>query len=53
MQSAHWIWLPVIIAFSVLTYLAGAISLMGSVPTRLPFWPTVLTLWGARSLRAL
>ena len=43
MQSAHWMWLPVIIAFSVLTYLAGAISLQGSVTVRLPFWPTVLT----------
>jgi len=27
----------------VLTYLAGAISLQGSVTVRLPFWPTVLT----------
>ena len=43
MQSAHWIWLPVVIAFSVLTYLASAISLQGSVTIRLPFWPTVLT----------
>ena len=43
LQSAHWIWLPVIIAFSVLTYLASAISLQGSVTVRLPFWPTVLT----------
>jgi glycosyltransferase 2 family protein len=43
MQSAHWIWLPVVIAFSVLTYLASAISLQGSVTVRLPFWPTVLT----------
>jgi undecaprenyl-diphosphatase len=43
LQSAHWIWLPVVIAFSALTYLAGAISLLGSVPARLPFWPTVLT----------
>ncbi|MGZ4499128.1 MAG: flippase-like domain-containing protein [Nocardioidaceae bacterium] len=42
LQSAHWIWLPVVIAFSVLTYLAGAVSLLGSVATRLPFWPTVL-----------
>src|SRR5215475_1293839 len=41
--SAHWIWLPVVIAFSALTYLASAISLLGSVPARLPFWPTVLT----------
>jgi undecaprenyl-diphosphatase len=43
LQSAHWIWLPVIIAFSALTYLASAISLLGSVSARLPFWPTVLT----------
>jgi undecaprenyl-diphosphatase len=43
LQSAHWIWLPVVIAFSALTYLASAISLLGSVPMRLPFWPTVLT----------
>ena len=43
MQSAHWIWLPVVIAFSALTYLASAISLQGGVTVRLPFWPTVLT----------
>jgi undecaprenyl-diphosphatase len=42
-QSAHWAWLPVVIVFSLLTYLAGAISLIGSVPVRLPFWITVLT----------
>ncbi len=43
LQSAQWIWVPVIIAFSALTYLASAISLLGSVTVRLPFWPTVLT----------
>jgi len=43
LQSAHWIWLPVVIAFSALTYLASAISMLGSVTVRLPFWPTVLT----------
>jgi hypothetical protein len=43
LQSAHWIWLPVVIAFSALTYLASAISLLGSVTVRLPFWPAVLT----------
>jgi uncharacterized protein (TIRG00374 family) len=43
LQSAHWIWVPVIIAFSALTYLASAISLLGSVSVRLPFGPTVLT----------
>jgi len=43
LQSANWIWVPLIIAFSALTYLASAISLTGSVSVRLPFWPTVLT----------
>jgi uncharacterized membrane protein YbhN (UPF0104 family) len=43
LQSAQWIWVPVIIAFSALTYLASAISLLGCVSVRLPFWPTVLT----------
>jgi undecaprenyl-diphosphatase len=43
LQAAHWIWLPVVIAFSALTYLASAISLLGSVTVRLPFWSTVLT----------
>jgi undecaprenyl-diphosphatase len=28
---------------SVLTYLASAVSLLGGVPGRVPFWPTVLT----------
>jgi undecaprenyl-diphosphatase len=41
-QSAHWAWLPVVIAFSALTYLASAASLIGGVPGRVPFWPTVL-----------
>ena len=41
-QSADWIWLPVIIAFSALTYLASAVALLGSVSVRLPFGPTVL-----------
>jgi glycosyltransferase 2 family protein len=36
-QSADWIWLPVVIAFSALTYLASAIALLGSVSVRLPF----------------
>jgi uncharacterized protein (TIRG00374 family) len=41
-QSAHWAWLPIVIAMSALTYLASAISLIGGVPERVPFWPTVL-----------
>ena len=42
LQSAHWIWLPVVIACSVLTYLASAIGLLGGIRVRVPFWPTVL-----------
>jgi glycosyltransferase 2 family protein len=42
-QSAHWVWVPVVIAMSVLTYLASAVSLIGGVPGWVPFWPTVLT----------
>jgi undecaprenyl-diphosphatase len=41
-QSAHWIWLPVVIAFSALTYLASAVGLLGGVSVRVPFWATVL-----------
>jgi undecaprenyl-diphosphatase len=42
-QSARWAWLPVIIALSALTYVASAVSLLGGIPGRVPFWPTVLT----------
>jgi len=41
-QSAQWAWLAAVIAFSALTYLASAASLIGGVPGRVPFWPTVL-----------
>jgi uncharacterized membrane protein YbhN (UPF0104 family) len=43
LQSAHWVWLPVIIAASAVTYLASAAALIGAVPGRVPFWPTTLT----------
>jgi len=43
LQSAHWAWLPVIIAFSALTYLASAAALIGAVPGPVPFWPATLT----------
>jgi glycosyltransferase 2 family protein len=43
LQGADWAWLPAVVVSSVVTYLASAVSLVGSVPTRLPFWPTVLT----------
>ena len=43
LRSADWIWLPVIIASSAVTYLASAAALIGAVPGRVPFWPTTLT----------
>jgi uncharacterized membrane protein YbhN (UPF0104 family) len=43
LQSAHWAWLPVIIAFSAVTYLASAAALIGAVPGRVPLWPATLT----------
>jgi undecaprenyl-diphosphatase len=43
LQSAHWAWLPVIIAASALTYLASAAALIGAVPGPVPFWPATLT----------
>ena len=43
LRSADWIWLPVIIAASAVTYLASAAALIGAVPGRVPFWPTTLT----------
>jgi uncharacterized protein (TIRG00374 family) len=42
LQQAQWIWLPVVIACSIATYLASAVSLLGAVPNRPPFGPTVL-----------
>jgi hypothetical protein len=43
LQAAQWAWLPVIIAFSALTYLASAAALIGAVPGPVPFWPGTLT----------
>jgi glycosyltransferase 2 family protein len=40
--SAHWAWLPVILAMSAVTYVASALALIGSVPGRVPFGPSVL-----------
>jgi uncharacterized protein (TIRG00374 family) len=40
--SADWAWLPLVIALSAVTYLASAVALMGAVPQRIRFWPTVL-----------
>jgi uncharacterized protein (TIRG00374 family) len=41
-QSADWAWLPLVIALSATTYLASAVGLIGAVPPRIRFWPTVL-----------
>jgi undecaprenyl-diphosphatase len=41
-QSANWVWLPLVIAMSALTYVAGNLSIMGTVSRRLPFGPTLL-----------
>src|SRR5580692_268007 len=43
LRSADWIWLPVILASSAVTYLASAAALIGAVPGPVPFWPTTLT----------
>ncbi len=42
LQSANWAWLPLVLLSSALTYLASAIALVGCVPGRIPFGPTVL-----------
>jgi glycosyltransferase 2 family protein len=42
MLSPDWAWLPLVIALSAVTYLASAVALMGAVPQRIRFWPTVL-----------
>jgi len=41
-QSANWAWVPLVIALSVVTYLASAVALMGAVSQRIRLWPTVL-----------
>jgi uncharacterized protein (TIRG00374 family) len=43
LRSADWVWLPVIIAASAVTYLASAAALIGAVSGPVPFWPTTLT----------
>jgi uncharacterized membrane protein YbhN (UPF0104 family) len=40
--SADWAWLPLVILLSATTYLASAVALMGAIPQRIRFWPTVL-----------
>jgi undecaprenyl-diphosphatase len=41
--NANWAWIPAVLAASVLTYVASAISLAGCVAIRLPFGPLLAT----------
>jgi undecaprenyl-diphosphatase len=40
-QSAHWLWVPPMIVFSLLTYVSGAIGMTGTVPQKVPFGPSL------------
>jgi glycosyltransferase 2 family protein len=41
--SANWAWVPLLIVLSVFTYVASAVSVLGSVPQRMPLLPTLLS----------
>jgi undecaprenyl-diphosphatase len=40
--GADWQWFPVVIFFSLMTYVGAAVALMGAMPERLRFFPTML-----------
>jgi glycosyltransferase 2 family protein len=46
-KEVDWRWLPAIVAMAVLSYVAAAMSAIGSVPDRLPPWPTFVAQVGA------
>jgi undecaprenyl-diphosphatase len=46
-KDVDWRWLPAIVAMAVLSYVAAAMSAIGSVPDRLPPWPTFVAQVGA------
>jgi uncharacterized membrane protein YbhN (UPF0104 family) len=46
-KDVDWRWLPAIVAMSVLSYVAATMSAVGSVPDRLPPWPTFVAQVGA------
>jgi undecaprenyl-diphosphatase len=46
-READWRWLPAIVAMSALSYVAATMSAIGSVPDRLPPWPTFVAQVGA------
>ena len=41
MSDAHWGWVVAAVVFSASSYLAAALSLLGFVPEKVPFWRTV------------
>ena len=41
--SADWKWVPLLLVLSAVTYVASAVSVLGSVPQRLALWPTLLS----------
>ncbi len=47
MRSANWGWVAVCVVMSGLTYVASAIGMVGGVPGRLPFVPTVMAQLGS------
>lgn len=40
--GADWKWFPLVLLFSLLTYVGAALALMGAMPERLRFGPTLL-----------
>jgi uncharacterized protein (TIRG00374 family) len=46
-KDVDWRWLPAIVAMSALSYVAATMSAVGSVPDRLPPWPTFVAQVGA------
>ncbi len=40
--GADWQWFPVVLFFSLMTYVGAAVALMGAMPERLRFFPTIL-----------
>jgi undecaprenyl-diphosphatase len=46
-RDVDWRWLPAVVAMAVLSYAAATLSAVGSVPDRLPPWPTFVAQVGA------
>ena len=46
-KDVDWRWLPAVVVLTVLSYVAAAMSAIGSVPDRLPPWPTFVAQVGA------